>query len=114
MRFKDEERFNHGLLEYGKVETVRNATKKIIGETFNADGELYYNFYNIRQSDNEVYGTTDQAVDLKVKTFYIPSVNKSQKVLLNGDVYNITSIDPTADRRYMFWYLSKVGALNLV
>ena len=114
MRFKDEERFNDGLIKYGKTETVRDSTKKVVGESFKSDGELYYNFYNIRQSDNEVYGTNDLSVDIKIKTYFIESVKKSQKVLLDGDVYNITSIDPTADRRYMFWYLSKAGELTIV
>lgn len=114
MKFKDEERFNDGLLKYGKTETVRDASKKIIGEKFVDGGELFYNFYDIRQGDNDLYGTNDQSVDLKVKTFFIKSVEKSQKVLMDGNVYNITSIDPTADRLYMFWYLSKVGGLTIV
>ncbi|SFH68639.1 phage head closure protein [Pisciglobus halotolerans] len=109
MKFKDEERFNDGLLEFGRTETVRNAEKKIIGERFILNGSLFFNYTTIRQVDFDFYGTHDKTVDLKVKTFYVKGIEESHKVLIDEVLYDITDTDPTTDRRYLFWYLQRVG-----
>lgn len=105
--------FNNGRLEYGTVQTKRDEkTKKKEGEEFKAAGKLYFDYRSIRQEDYSTYNTDNQKVDLKLETYFVPGVEKSHKVMLDGDIYNIFGIDPSDDRRTLFWYLSKVGRLN--
>ena len=111
-RTKLPESFNDGLLEFGKTATQRDEHAKIIGDGFERFGELFFNYQTIRQSDFEQYGTTDLSVDLKVKTYYTPNVEKSHKVIINDSIYEITGIDPDKERIYLYWYLSKVGELD--
>lgn len=110
MRRRIEERFNDGAIQYGEFITERDeGTKKKKGTVFKANGILFFKYYSIRQEDSAMYGVKGKTVDLKLKTYYVPGVEKSQKVLLNGELYEITGIDPSNDRRYLFWYLSKAG-----
>lgn len=114
MKFNDEERLIDGLLSYGKTETIRDSKRKQIGEKFNSKGDLYFNYKSIRQSDYDLYGTTDQSLDLKIYSFFDKDVEKSHKVLIEKTLYNVTKIDPTNDRKYMYWYLTKVGDLDAI
>lgn len=109
------ERFTDGRLDYGVIETQRSYGKKT-GEVFQVVGWMFFNYMNIRQSDQELTEGTDQVIDLKVKTRYINNVSKnSHKVQIENEVtseketYDIYMVDFDKDKRYLFWYLSKVG-----
>lgn len=109
---KHPELLNDGLLEFGKIETLRDDEANIIGKTFKSLGQLFFNYQSIRQSDYEQYGTSELSVDLKIKTYYTEFVEKSHKIIINGAEYEITAIDPDRKRVYMYWYLAKVGDLD--
>lgn len=103
------ERLNDGLLFFGTIKTIREKGKKT-GESFEQKGRLFFNELTIRQQDVDVSGTaTDQSVDLKVKTYYMDGVNKSHKVLIGTDLYDIYMLDKDINNEYFFWYLAKVG-----
>lgn len=113
MKSKIKNNFKDGLFEYGTIQTKRNEkTKKKEGEEFNKLGELYFDYRRIRQEDYSTYHTEESKLDLKVETFFVPGVEKSHKVMLGEDIYNISGVDPSNDRTTLFWYLSKRGRFN--
>ena len=109
---KHPELLNDGLLEFGRIKTLRDEEANLIGKTFESLGQLFFNYQSIRQSDYEQYGTSELSVDLKIKTYYTDFVEKSHKIIIGVDEYEITAIDPDRKRMYMFWYLAKVGELD--
>ncbi|CZR11009.1 head-tail adaptor protein [Trichococcus collinsii] len=109
MKYVDEDRLNDGRLFFGKVETKRDASGKKIGQVFAKTGDMFFSYKTIRQSDFDLYNTSDQQIELKVKSYYIPTATKTHQVLLKSRLYNITAIDVDNDKRYMYWYLSEVG-----
>lgn len=106
--------FNDGVLHYGTIKTKRNELKEKIGFDMDEAGYLFFNFRQIRQEDQDVYGVgKDQTSDLKVETYYREGIDKQlHKAVINGEYYEIKYIDPSNDRRTMFWYLTKKGQLN--
>jgi len=106
--------FNDGVLHYGTIKTKRNKLKEKIGFELNEAGLLFFNFKTIRQEDQDLFGVgSDLSSNLKVESYFVPGIDtKIQKAVVNGYYYEIKYIDPTADRKYMFWYLVKEGALN--
>ena len=109
MKYVDEDRLNDGRLFFGKVETKRDARGKKIGQVFVKTGEMFFSYKSIRQSDFDLYNTSEQQIELKVKSYYVPTATKTHQVLLKSRLYNITAIDVDNDKRYMYWYLTEVG-----
>ena len=109
MKYVDEDRLNDGRLFFGKVETKRDARGKKIGQVFVNTGEMFFSYKTIRQSDFDLYNTSEQQIELKVKSYYVPTATKTHQVLLKSRLYNITAIDVDNDKRYMYWYLTEVG-----
>ncbi|WP_314068425.1 phage head closure protein [uncultured Vagococcus sp.] len=104
--------FNDGLLEFGQIKTKRDSTKRIIGEEFIYLGRLYFSIESIRQNDFEQYGGKNKTVDLKLSTYFTTDVEKTHKIKIASDVYEVTGIDPDADRIKMYWYLTKIGVIE--
>ncbi|KRK79455.1 hypothetical protein FD03_GL000584 [Companilactobacillus nodensis DSM 19682 = JCM 14932 = NBRC 107160] len=106
--------FNDGVLHYGTIKTKRNALKEKVGLEFVESGFLFFDFKQIRQEDTEIYDIgKDQTSNLKVQTYYIDGIDKNiQKVVYKNDYYEVKNIDPSNDRKTMFWYLTKKGSLN--
>ena len=111
MKYVDEDRLNDGRLFFGKVETKRDARGKQSGQVFVKTGEMFFSYKTIRQSDFDLYNTSEQQIELKVKSYYVPTATKTHQVLLKSRLYNITAIDVDNDKRYMYWYLTEVGEL---
>lgn len=111
-RRKMRDLLNDGLLEFGKTATQRDESAKIIGDGFSKLGELFFKYQTLRQADFEQYETTERSVDLKIKTYYTPKVEKSHKVIIDNSIYEITGIDPDLERIFLYWYLTKVGELD--
>jgi len=113
MKRRIDAQLNDGFLNYGVIVTERDSqTKAKKGEAFQTRGSLAFSFESIRQQDTEVYSTNETTLDLKVKTYYTSGLTKSHKVLLENETYSIIQMDPTKDRRYIYWYLMKVGEFN--
>lgn len=114
MQRKINDPLNDGFLEFGLVKTERNEKKEKVGETFRKMGGLYFSFNSIRQQDTDVYSTTDNQLDLKVKTQYTNEfkLTKSHKVKINDEVYIVLGLDPDNKRKYLYWHLSKVGEFD--
>lgn len=101
--------FNDGLLEFGEVRTNRDPeTLKVIGHGFVVSGELFYTHETIRQGDVDFYGGLDQGIDLKIKTHYVTEWRESMKVRIKDELYDVTAMSPSNDRRELYWYLSKI------
>ena len=107
-----DEPLNDGVVEYGSIETLRNDEGKKKGEEFTSLGFLFFNYAGIRQGDIDFYGNLDKTVDLKVKTFFAKDVQKSHKVKFEDEVYEVIALDPDIKRKYMYWYLTKVGVFD--
>ena len=106
--------FNDGVLHYGTIKTKRNELKEKVGLEFVESGFLFFDFKQIRQEDTEIYDIgKDQTSNLKVQTYYVDGIDKNvQKVVYKNDYYEVKNIDPSNDRKTMFWYLTKKGSLN--
>lgn len=99
-----------GMLRFGKYATKRDENGKKVGFKLLDPHDLFFNYLSIRQSDTTYFNSIGKTVDLKVKTYYVAGVEqKSVKVLIEGELYDVTMIDPDFKREYMFWYLTKVG-----
>ncbi len=103
-----QKRLNDGVLYFGEIETKRKHGEKV-SEEFKAILPLRFDYAKIRQSDYDVIGATGQIIDLKVKTYYTKNVNKSHKVKIDKDFYDIYRLDPGSSKIFLYWYLQKVG-----
>lgn len=108
--------FNQGVIHFGKIVTKRNEKKENIGFDFDELGFLFFNYRQIREEDLSHFDVAKgSSTDLKVQTFYTTGVDKRiHKAVINNDYYEITAIDPSSDRKTMYWYLTKKGALNAI
>lgn len=109
------ESFNDGLLSYGTKETKLSATNKPIGYTFKEQGNLFFSELSARDQDFELAKTKGKELELKIKTFYPPQlmpreIDKSDLILIIDNIeYETFKVDSDADKKYLFWYLSKIG-----
>lgn len=103
---------NDGLMDYGTVEIQRDAQKKMTGaKTFTASGpSLCFSYGSISDYDVSIYPALASQEDIKIKTYYVPEVNKGLKVQINGEIYDITGTNADEDRRYRYWLLTRVKA----
>jgi SPP1 family predicted phage head-tail adaptor len=110
------ETFNDGFLSYGHKQTQRSTTGKRIGEVFTEEGKLAFKEMSCRDSDYQMAGIMGVSLDLKVKTLYPPSfrnINKSKlKVVIDNVEYDVIKVDPDAEKRYLYFYLQKVGVIG--
>ncbi|HAA4711326.1 TPA_asm: head-tail adaptor protein [Listeria monocytogenes] len=102
--------FNDGLLAYGSIQTKR-IKGKAVGKVFSEAGGLYFAFMEARSSDYALAEGDNVSIDLKVKTPYEPgfSKRKPSQVVLEGEQYDVVSLDWDAGRTKLFWYLQKGG-----
>lgn len=102
--------FNDGLLAYGSVETKR-IKGKAVGKVFSEAGRLYFAFMEARSSDYALAEGDNISIDLKVKTPYEPGFSKQKpgQVVLEGEQYDVVSLDWDAGKTKLFWYLQKGG-----
>lgn len=105
--------FNDGYLTYGYMETERDDNESIIDEVFTEMGSLAYKHMSARESDYQLTDTMGSRLDMKVKTRFPPSFRKVNKnkltVMIEGDEYNVTHVDPDNVNRFLYFYLEKVG-----
>lgn len=110
------ETFNDGVLVYGHKITKRSETGKRIGETFTAEGKLFFREMSCRQSDYEFSNAIGSRLDLKVKTPYPPSFRKIDKnkmlVQIDGIGYEIINVDHDTTKQFLFFLLQRVGGIN--
>lgn len=105
--------FNDGKLDYGEVIPIRDeGTRKMTGESFNSLGSLFFSLESIRQGDFDQYGNKNQAVDLKLSTYFSLDIEKAHKIKIDNELYEITAIDPDKEKINMYWYLAKLGRLT--
>lgn len=105
-------RFNDGLLDFGTYDTERDESGAKKGKVFKSKGTAYFENESIRQSDVEMYHSKHSTVSLKVSTYFVPGVEESLKVKIDNVLYELLKIDPTKDRKLMYWYLGKLGDLE--
>ena len=103
-----DEMLNDGLMQYGEETITRDSRKVITGKVFAARGSMYFKFMEIRDRDLDIYQGRTQAQTRKIKTYYVPDVDKSLKVQIADVTYDITSTDD--DGTYRYWYLARVEA----
>lgn len=105
--------FNDGLLEYGTSKVDRDITGSKTGKkVFSNLGDAFFEFESIRQDDFIQYDAERNKTHLKVSTYFLPGVEKATTVKIEDTVYELNKIDPTKDRREMYWYLTKLGDLE--
>ncbi|WP_164470871.1 phage head closure protein [Vaginisenegalia massiliensis] len=109
---KVDELLQDGLLEYGQLKTLRDAQRRNIGQEFNKLGFLFFNFVSINQRYDEFKVGSLSEVEQKVKVYYTEDIQKSHRVRIENIVYEILTMDPSYDRKYMFLFLQKVGTLD--
>lgn len=108
--------FTQGVIHFGEIKTKRNEKKEKTGFEFIEQGFLFFNYKQIREEDQSHFDAGKAtATNLKVHTFYKNGIDKQvQKALINDDYYEITAIDPSNDRKTMYWYLTKKESLNAI
>lgn len=108
--------FNDGFLDYGHNQTLRNETKKRIGETFTSEGKLAFKLLSAREEDYHFAGSMGASLDLKVKTRLPPSFKNvrknSLKARIENLVYDVITVDRDNDKRYLYFYLQEVGVAD--
>ena len=103
-----------GFLTYGKDVPVRNPNGKQIGKTFVNAGKLAFSELSARDQDYQYAGAMGASLDLKVKTYCPPSLQKESlsplKCVIDGIKYDVIKAD--RGNGYIYFYLQKVGGLN--
>jgi len=105
-----EEELNSGQMQYGYDEHVREKTK-LVESIFKPVGTLNFKYKTLRESDYNLYSSLDKVITKKIKTYYVPDMERTHKVIINGNVdekYDITSIDPDAELRFLYIYLERI------
>ena len=107
------ETFNDGYIQFGYSKTERSNTGKKIGETFVPSGKLAFKELSCRDRDYELAGALNSRLDRKIKTLCPPSFRKqskaNMKVILEEQEYDVIEVDSDPSRRYLFFYLQRVG-----
>lgn len=103
---------NDGVLFYGTIVTERDSQRKVTGTKFNSLGHLFFNWSSINQRFDEWNVGNLSEVSLKVKTYFNQEIHQSHKVQIEQALYEIITIDPTNDKRYVYLFLKKVGMLD--
>ena len=104
------EELNSGQLEFGSDVHVRE-NGRLVESKFNSEGILNFKYKTIREMDYSLFSKLDRIDTKKVKTYYVDEIKNTHKVILNGDPtekYDITSIDPDPDKRFLYLYLERV------
>ena len=105
--------FNDGLMIYGTSAIERdNSGSKTGKKVFSKIGNAFFEFESIRQDDFIQYEGQRNKTHLKVSTYFIKDVEKATTVKIDDSVYEVNKIDPTKDRKLMYWYLTKLGDLE--
>lgn len=105
--------FNDGLMIYGTSVIERdNSGSKTGKKVFSKIGNAFFEFESIRQDDFIQYEGQRNKTHLKVSTYFIKDVEKATTVKIDDSVYEVNKIDPTKDRKLMYWYLTKLGDLE--
>jgi hypothetical protein len=108
--------FRDGFLQYGYDTPKRNERGKRVGEDFVPSGKLAFKELTARDQDYEMAGASSSSLDLKLKTYRPPSfrnVTKSNmKCVIDGIKYDVIKVDGDNQKRYLYFYLQKVGVLN--
>lgn len=103
-----QEELNSGQLSYGSDKHIREGAK-LVDSVFQVVGILNYRNMSLRESDYSLYETIDKVIARKVKVYYVPGIEKTHKVMLEGEKYDITRIDPDNERIFMYLYLERVN-----
>ncbi|MBC1605661.1 hypothetical protein HCJ39_13150 [Listeria rocourtiae] len=107
--------YRDGIMTYGNTVTER-VKGKAVGKKFKRVGTRYFAFMEARSSDYALAEGENESIDLKIKTPYgmdFPD-SKPRKVILEGEEYDVVSLDWDAERTKLFWYLQKGGADSAV
>lgn len=110
---------NDGFLQYGTKETARSAKgKRIGGDKFVQIGRLAFKELSCRDSDYELAKALTATLNLKVRTLCPPTFKRQDmsklKVLLNNIEYDVIKADSDYEKRYLYFYLQEVGAVDEV
>lgn len=99
--------FNDGVMFFGEIKTLLNATKKKIGEEFTQKGKLFFKELSARESDVITANNQGYRIDKKIQTYFRQEVSRKNKVKINNELFDIKSLD--SDKEFMYIYLQKVG-----
>lgn len=103
------EELNSGQLSYGSDKPIRDDFGKHTGSTFEIAGTLNFKNMSLRESDYNLYEAIDKVVARKVKVYYVPGIEKTHKVMIEGEKYDLTRVDPDNEKVFMYLYLEKVN-----
>lgn len=74
--------------------------------------KLAYEQSSKRLQDIEFAESSGRDLTIKLKTRLVPGINNSDKVVLNGVLYDIIYIDEDRFNRELYFYLEEVGAVE--
>ncbi|TGB04693.1 phage head closure protein [Halobacillus salinus] len=108
--------YNDGFLVYGRHETLRSPTRKVIGKEFVEKGKLAYQLMSIREEDYSMAETMGSSVDVKVKTPFPPLFLRWKKsdlvIRIGAEEYEVISVDYDRSKRNLFFYLRQIGSFK--
>lgn len=110
------ESFNDGYIYYGFDKVKRDKNRKRVGEEFESHGKLAFRIMSARDQDYHIAGLNNASLDLKVKTTYPPNFRlltvSKLKCVIDNLKYDVIKVDGDNDKRYLYFYLQKVGVLD--
>ncbi len=108
--------FNDGFLQYGYDQIKRDENRKRIGETFVGEGKLAFSEMSARDEDYQMAGYNNASLDLKIETLCPPNLKNVSasklKCVIDNIKYDVIKVDRDKDKRYLYFYLQKVGVLD--
>lgn len=103
------ESFNDGILQYGEVKAIfAEGVNKKIGEELVPKGKLCFRNINARESDYILADARGSVLDRKVKAPYHKNLKNTDKVMIEGALYDVIKLDDE-NKRFWYIYLQKAG-----
>ncbi|EJV41736.1 hypothetical protein [Bacillus toyonensis] len=103
--------FNDGFVNVVRQETIRNATKKVIGHENIVIAKLRFNESSIREMDIQFVESIGEQLDMKIEVLNAPVFNQKSvdklTIQLRDEHYSIIKTDKYKNSLYLF--LQKIG-----
>lgn len=97
--------YRSGTAYMGYEKSIRNELGNTTGYRFDAKQKIAYKIASLTQTDIQFYGETINRVSKKIEIPQSPMIRNRENtlaVMIDDQVYNISQLDATNDRR---WYL---------
>lgn len=101
--------YNDGVIEFGEyIEAYGVDGNALDNKKFIKVGKLCFSYQSIREQDKLKFDNTGVQISIKIKTRYLKTVNSSNVIRLNENLYSVVKLDPDNKKENMYLYLTEL------